>query len=227
MNFMSHYYFDRFVSSSPRVVGAVLPDLLRNADPQVKLRPKDFESLFLGKSYLEDLYIGWKRHLEIDRIFHNTAFFFAHTKALKAQLVPALAGLPIRPSFFAHIALELLLDHQLIMHKKVEIADFYSHLESTPDTQLTQFFAACGYAAEPVFINHYRQFISWEYIYKYTDIMQITSMLFSISKHLWHFDVQDEQRQAISAVLRDYALHSMSDYPLIYQEIQNQLHDFE
>lgn len=223
MNYLSHYYFDRSTVCPTIVVGTVLPDLLRNADSLVKIRPQQHLDCLLRTASSHDIYTGWNRHLAVDRIFHNSTYFFTHTKALKGLLSAVLTDLPIRPSFFAHIALELLLDYQLITKQEVSIDGFYKQLQAVPETALIDFFACCDYAADRVFIPYYHKFVGWLYIYDYQDLTKIARMLLSICKRLWKFDYTEEKVLAIAALLSQYAQEEMEDYSLIYQEIEAQL----
>lgn len=46
MNFLSHYYFERYTGHSERVLGGLLPDLLKNVDKGYNFQPQRYESLF-------------------------------------------------------------------------------------------------------------------------------------------------------------------------------------
>jgi len=74
MNFLSHFYFERFATNPERIVGGLLPDLLKNADKSFMLKPRQYEDELLNNPLLEQMYIGWNRHIEVDRLFHT------HTK---------------------------------------------------------------------------------------------------------------------------------------------------
>ena len=75
MNFLSHYYFERQNLNSNIVIGTILPDLVKNAEKEWNLFPQKNEELFNKDPKLNSLLTGWKRHLEVDLIFHSSDFF--------------------------------------------------------------------------------------------------------------------------------------------------------
>jgi hypothetical protein len=83
MNFLSHFYFERFATTPERVVGSLLPDLLKNADKNFVLKPNNFEDLLGSNPLQSDLLKGWNGHVEVDRLFHNSDYFFHHTHEIK------------------------------------------------------------------------------------------------------------------------------------------------
>jgi len=155
MNFLSHYYFDRHSLSSEQVVGSILPDLVRNADKGAHIKVEKKKDILLQDPKNALFYKGWVRHIEVDRHFHNASYFLHHTQAIKQELLSAFSELPIRLSFFSHIALELLLDYQLIKHKQVDVASFYAHLKNINPADLADFFAVNQYEGEALFFAHY------------------------------------------------------------------------
>ena len=126
MNFLSHYYFERQNQDSNMVLGTVLPDLVKNAHKDWNLYPQKNEALFIEDNQQNSLLRGWKRHLEVDLIFHSSDFFIAEMAKLKQLLLPILNDSPVRPSFLAHIGVELVLDHLLVVNGKININSFYA-----------------------------------------------------------------------------------------------------
>ncbi|HAT92526.1 MAG TPA: hypothetical protein DCS36_09060 [Sphingobacterium sp.] len=226
MNFLSHFYFERFATNPERMVGGLLPDLLKNADKSFMLKPRQYEDELLDNPLLEQLYIGWNRHIEVDRLFHNSPYFFHHTHQLKLKIQSSLAGLPIRPSFMAHIALELLLDHILTQNKAVSIDKFYAALVHVNEDAVRKFMKINQLSDIPKFEKFYHQFIEWAYIYDYAQVEKIAGALFNICKRLWKFEVSVEQRQLLTEQLISYLHTQMTDYQEIYQYIQYELVDF-
>src|SRR5258708_40311359 len=122
MNFLSHYYFDRDNTNSYHILGTVLPDLLKNADKSIIIHP---EKLSHPDQAINDIIIGWRKHLEVDRYFHSSDFFISRSHQLKNLLVLAIEGSPVKPFFLGHVALELVLDNLLITTGKVTVSGFY------------------------------------------------------------------------------------------------------
>ncbi|PUV21331.1 MULTISPECIES: ACP phosphodiesterase [Sphingobacterium] len=227
MNFLSHFYFERFATNPERIVGGLLPDLLKNADKTFVLKPRQYENELLDNPLLEQLYIGWNRHIEVDRLFHNSTYFFHHTHQLKLQIQSSLQGLPIRPSFMAHIALELLLDHILTQQRAVSIDKLYGAMSQVNEDAVRKFLKINQLSDIPKFDRFYHQFIEWKYLYDYAHMEKIAGALFNICKRLWQFEVQENQRQLLTEQLVSYLHHHMGDYQEIYQYIHYELVDFK
>ena len=99
MNFLSHYYFERYSPHAESILGALLPDLLKNVDKQYNFHPQRIEEQLFAQPKTRWISEGWYRHVEVDRLFHNADFFFRHAHALRKQLDPVVGHLPVRASF--------------------------------------------------------------------------------------------------------------------------------
>src|SRR5690606_20289303 len=97
---------------------------------------------------------------------------------------PHLKNTPIRPSFMAHIGLELLLDHLLIQHKMVDVNVFYKLLELVDRETVQKFLTLCGYEDSEKFFKFYEEFLDAHYISTYKDLDQILKALIFICKRV-------------------------------------------
>lgn len=227
MNFLSHFYFERFANSPERVLGGLLPDLLKNADKDFVLRPNNFEDELSKNPLHVDLLKGWNGHVEVDRLFHNSDYFFHHTHHIKQLIKDDLAGLEIRPSFFAHIALELLLDHLLVKKGAVSIDKFYTNLDKVNRDALNSFLKIIDLSDISKFNLFLDKFISAKYIYEYADINKITHALFNICRRIWDFKAENQIISSISDKLNRYMVEQLSDFQEVYRYIDYEMIDFE
>lgn len=223
MNFLSHFYFERYASNPERVVGCILPDLLKNVDKGYVFHPNRYEEQLFAHPLLVEMYKGWYGHVEVDKLFHGSDFFVEHNHQLRKKLDPVLEDLPIRASFMGHIALELLLDHLLIRDQAVNVGRLYEHLEHINRTILVKFLDIVGLEDTKPFMSFYDKFIAWRYIFEYADISQIHYPLFNIAKRVWDFEVDDAHREALTHELITYEKNHLSDYKYIYKYIQDNL----
>jgi len=223
MNFLSHFYFERYSRDPELVLGSVLPDLLRNADRGTTLQPQRWEEMFDNHPKLQSLYRGWMRHMETDRLFHNSTFFYGHTHELKVLLMPALDGLPIRPSFLSHIGLELLLDHLLLRDHLVHESDFYGYLAAADRDALIRFFQLCGIADTVFFFRSFNSFMRAQYVGTYRELDQVTEAMLSVCFRLWNVQPEQEVKDRISTVLRGYVDGLGEGYLRIFDEIRLRL----
>jgi acyl carrier protein phosphodiesterase len=225
MNFLSHYYFDRENQDSNLVIGTVLPDLAKNAHKDWNFYPQKSEDLFTADPILNSILIGWKRHLKVDILFHSSDFFSRHTANLKLGLLPILTDSPVRPSFLAHIGVELLLDHLLIEDRKIDINAFYDHLANVDEQGLTSFIEKCGGTDTEHFFKFLNSFKSSRYLLSYQKLENISYALQRICMRLWAHPFHEETVAQLTEQLTLYKEELEKDYLTIYEEIEMKLKD--
>ncbi len=223
MNFLSHYYFERYSHDPELVLGCVLPDLIKNADRNVNVLPQKYEDRFGNNPKLLSIYRGWIRHIETDRYFHNSAFFYEHTHQLKQLLAPLVENTAIRPSFLSHIALELLLDHLLLRHNWVQESDFYEYLAAADRDATDRFMRLCDVPQTTFFFTYFNSFMRAQYVGAYRHFDQITSAMISICRRLWEVQLSDRQHNQITEVLGNYTVTLNVSFPTIFEEVQSKL----
>lgn len=223
MNFLSHFYFERFAVDSEKVVGSLLPDLLKNVDKKYSFQIHKYEEQLLFHPKSNALYEGWLRHVEVDKLFHGSDYFYQHTHSLRKHIEHAVVDLPIRASFLAHIALELVLDHLLIKNNVLNVSRLYEHLANVDRAVLTSFLQKLGGVDIPQFYQYYDTFIQSGYIHQYAAIQSIAHALFAICKRVWTFQESDMHVQNLAQLLVSYEQEHLIDYKEIFLFIQDKL----
>lgn len=223
MNFLSHFYFDRHTLDPLQVVGIVLPDLVKNARKDWNIHPEKQETKFLNDSKLNSILIGWKRHLEVDKYFHSSDFFKEHTAEIRTAIVPILENSPTRPSFVAHISLELMLDSLLLTESIVDATHFYYFLSESDRESLDQFLALNNIEDTHIFFSFYDEFLKAEYLKSYREAHNIMHALNGICLRLWSDPLSETQKLQLTAVLIDYQVKLKSDYMRIFDQIEAQI----
>lgn len=223
MNFLSHYYFDRNSTSENLVLGTVLPDLVKNAHKDWNFYPQKSEALFISDKQLNELLQGWKKHLAVDAIFHSSDFFHTHTAQLKQYLLPILQDSVVRPSFLAHIGLELLLDHLLVNNRIIDINSFYGHLEKVDEGILLSFLQKCNCTEPDKFFGFFNSFKSSRYLLSYQKLENISYALQRICMRLWAHPFHETTVALLTEQLDSYKLILEKDYLSIFGEIENRL----
>jgi len=226
MNFLSHYYFDRYSKDDALVMGTVLPDFIKNTNKEWNLYPQKEESLFTADPSLNSYLQGWKRHIEVDRIFHNSYFFEARHLELKELILPVMQGSPVKPFFLSHIGLELVLDHLLIADDKINVQSFYDHLAKANNSSLALFLDKAGIESSDLFSNFMKNFLSSRYLLSYQKIENLTYALNRICMRIWPIPFNDGQLNGLTEKLRLFAKHLSKDYFSIYQEIEEEMKHF-
>ncbi|GGG96660.1 ACP phosphodiesterase [Pedobacter zeae] len=223
MNFLSHYYFDRTTNDANVVMGTVLPDLIKNAVKEANLYPQKNEFLFKGNPDEENLLMGWKRHLAVDLFFHSSDFFLEKTTELKQLIKPIVENTAVRPSFLAHIGLELLLDHLLVEHNLIRVNHFYDKLNAVKKESLSDFLEHCNLNKPEVFFNFLEKFISSKYLLSYQKLENISYALNRICMRLWPNTLNEKQLQQLTFELGIFKAVLEKDYLEIFREIEKKL----
>ncbi len=205
------------------VIGTVLPDLVKNAHKDWNFYPQKNEARFTEDSQLNSLLTGWKKHLEVDVLFHSSDFFNLHTAQLKQELLPILNDSPVRPSFLAHIGVELLLDHLLVINRKVDINSFYDHLTAVDDLKLDLFLKKCDAAETAHFFKFLNGFKSSRYLLSYQKLENISYALQRICMRLWAHPFDEETVSMLTKKLTSYKEELAKDYLSIFKEINSNL----
>jgi len=220
MNFLSHYYFDRNTTNCYHTLGTVLPDLLKNADKTIIIHP---EKLHHPDKNINDIILGWKKHLKVDRFFHSSGFFVERSHALKNLLAPAIIGSPVKPFFLGHIALEILLDSLLITNGEISTGDFYDHLDFCKTDVIKEFLNFSGLQDTDRFFKFYDEFKKSRYLETYAQNHQVTYALKRICMRVWTDPFTPEQEEKMTARLTAYRNALQVDFITIFDEISELL----
>ena len=223
MNFLSHYYFDRYTTDPNLVVGIVLPDLVKNAKKDWNLHPEKPEYIYPDFESVQSIRKGWGRHILVDKYFHSSAFFAEHTHKLKVALLPVLENSPVRPSFLAHITLELLLDSLLITEEVLDAHSFYDHLKNVEIEGLGSFLSTNRLDDLPKFFHFLNEFIKADYLHSYREPRSVVYALNRICMRLWKDPLTAAQKNELILILIDYKTSLEPVYLKIFEEISNRL----
>jgi hypothetical protein len=216
MNFLSHYYFDRDTTNCYHTLGTVLPDLLKNADKNLVLHP---EKLHHSDARINDIILGWQKHLEVDRYFHSSEFFITRSHELKLRLLPAITGSPVKPFFLGHIALELLLDGLLITTDKISVGSFYNLLDDCRERVIVEFLQFAGMKDTSAYLRFHENFLESRYLHSYSETQQIAYALKRICMRVWKDPFTPEHEGKMNAVLSVYQEEIDDDFMSIFDEI--------
>jgi len=222
MNFLSHFYFDRHSEDPHLVLGAVLPDLVKNARKDWNLHPERNSEL-VNSDFESSILEGWKRHMIVDRHFHNSVFFAEHTSEIKKAIIPALKNSVVRPSFLAHISLELMLDSTLLTENHIQTVDFYSHLRQSDREAINRFLKLSSIDDTTQFFNFFDKFIQSNYLETYRESYNIMYALNRICMRVWKDPLTASEIINLSDILNNYQQNMLGNYMEIFEEINLKL----
>lgn len=222
MNFLSHYYFDRYNTNSYEVLGSILPDLLKNADKNSNIFPEKHKEKFKQPHEIAILK-GWEKHLFVDKLFHNASFFLEHQHQLKLNIKETLKDTPIKPFFAGHIAIELILDHLLLKHQRIDVSKLYQHLNKVSNKEITDFLDLNKVKEQDQFFRFFELFKKEQYLKSYEDITNISYALKRIFMRIWPTPLTIQQENKLTQVLIDYIFDIEEKFIIIFDEIERQL----
>jgi hypothetical protein len=223
MNFLSHFYFDRNTTNPELVLGCVLPDLVKNANKSWNIHPEKKGHLFKESYKLKSILTGWQRHLDVDRYFHSSDFFIEHTQAIRKAVAPILTDSEVRPSFLAHISLELMLDSILLNLKKINAHHFYDQLAKVERESVKLFLELNKVTDTKKFFRFFDQFLEVNYLHSYSESDNLIYALNRICMRLWSDPLTNEQKLQLGVVLLDYQKNLESCYMHIFDDLEGRL----
>jgi hypothetical protein len=223
MNFLSHFYFDRFTSNPELVLGCVMPDLVKTANKSWNIHPEKKPHLFTASEKLESILRGWNKHLAIDRYFHNCDFFLEHTQAIRKMIAPILKDSQVRPSFLAHISLELMLDSLLLNLEEVDAFQFYDQLAKVEREVVKDFLELNMITDTSKFFRFFDEFLEVNYLHTYSKSENLIYALNRICMRLWPDPLSSEQKFKLNVVLLDYQEDLEGCYRHIFDDLDRHL----
>ena len=223
MNFLSHFYFDRHSTNPELVLGCVMPDLVKTANKSWNIHPEKKPHLFQESEKMQSLLEGWKRHLEVDRYFHNCDFFFDHTNAIREMVAPILRNSQIRPSFLAHISLELMLDSLLLNLEEIDAFEFYDQLAKVERTTVKEFLELNLISDTRRFFGFFDRFLEENYLHSYSETENLIYSLNKVCLRLWPEPLTIEEKFKLQVVLLDYQEHLETSYKNIFEDLDRRL----
>jgi hypothetical protein len=147
----------------------------------------------------------------------------SHTHHLRTAMVPFLEASVVRPSFVAHIALELMLDSLLLSEKSLNADLFYSYLNSADLKALDRFFDLNHLANTSIFYSFLDEFIDAQYLKKYSDPKEIVYAINRICMRVWDDPFNETQKLQLKAILIDYREKLKDEFMVVFDEIEGKL----
>ena len=175
MNFLSHYYLLEDKESIPKVVGNLLPDLMRGFTKiyRQEILPNQGE---IDSALLD----GISFHLLVDKVFHEHPFFVNQCEIIK-QKIDDMAIETSRSFIVAHVMLELIIDQYLMEEDLVAVDEFYQTLVfAEEENTLTPLNFTLNRQNSSKIIRIFKSFIEHKYAYSITDGKGISQALHHI-----------------------------------------------
>ena len=161
----------------------------------------------------------------VDRSFHNSLFFAEHTTCIKRAIIPALKNSVVRPSFLAHISLELMLDSALLTKNQIQSVDFYSRLKQSDRDAINRFLKLNNIQDTSQFFDFFDKFIQSNYLESYRESHNIMYALNRICMRIWKDPLTNDEILVLGEILNNYHHNLLGNYMEIFEEINLKLID--
>lgn len=193
MNFLAHYFFDR-TDNIYHNTGLVLPDLSRNFCKGHLQLKRDFDD-----HHFNALKTGSLKHMEMDRIFHNSVFFKDAVHEI-SQLLDKEAQWP-RKWFLNHVLSEIMLDRAIMDEHPHICPAFYSDLSLTDPQVIESFLMHNGVENHHLFGERFLKFQEYQFIFNY---QHNEKLIIALSRLYLRVGIQYEWQKADEDLLNHH-----------------------
>lgn len=197
MNFLSHYYFDEETNNAYFNFGLLLPDLVRNFTPSARL--KITEALAIGKAE-NQLLDGCRQHVASDKVFHSWTGFIEMMDVVTAEFRNTDTALR-KDWFVAHIGVELIMDHYLLIQHSGLAKRLYTDFEQLDMLLVKSFLSRNHLFNFESFQKGFDRFMEVRYLEKYHESASIVYALGRICNKVNLPPFTDGQKKILLVVM--------------------------
>ncbi len=177
MHYLSHFYTESPVAHPLFAAALTIPDLSGGFSRAYNKVIK--HSAYPEEENLRHIHSGILSHYEADKKFHYSPLFVQHTSlALQSFIEQGLNRNRLRLSVIAHLAVEMLIDRQILLENESLCFDFYSTIVQADETMLETYFMR--YGLESVKSSFFAKFIFFKqgrYLFLFKDLENIVYAL--------------------------------------------------
>lgn len=203
MHFLSHYYTELPENEPLFVVGLAIPDLTNGFSKAYNRTLKN--AALPADAELQNIHKGVLRHFEGDRKFHNGQAFMQEVKDTTNNFVETgLDRNRIRLSVVAHLAVELMIDRQIVRQHPDVCNEYYRLVDSADQTALFSYFNGFGLETEKmVFLERFTYFRQKRFLYLFNEIENIVFGLNRIYSSVTGTGFTESEKERFLTALRN------------------------
>jgi hypothetical protein len=155
----------------------VFPDLVRGYNQAMRKGVAAYAPVLPEN---QQLTLGIHKHHATDKVFHNMPEFTALQQALKAELNHAeLLGMLPRYWFWVHIAVEMMIDRNLLKLYPLLYVEFYEDLATVSQPVVEKYFSETGCKSLATdFFGNFKVFMERRFLQYYPSDEKFTEALF-------------------------------------------------
>jgi hypothetical protein len=208
VNYLTHFYFNQEIDDPLFHTGVAIPDILSGFNRRCRPDFERAQELANGDVTAAEasFYRGMCNHNDGDRIFHSSGFFKEQSSIIKTQFKRFnFPGMRLRLWFISHIALEILLDHSLLLAYPELANQFYRQFQSLTATDLSSKTLRC--IKEPrsgVGLSAYiEQFTKRRFLEYYQTLEGVAEAVHRVCLRARQDGFEGPQRATLISVLRE------------------------
>jgi hypothetical protein len=194
MHFLSHYYYE-LPAKSPLFVAALgIPDLTPGFSKAYNSVIKN--SVIHNNPDFEEIQKGILSHYKADKAFHNSPVFMNQlTLTTDAFLEQGLDRQRLRLSVIAHVAVELMIDRQILIENEQLCVDYYEKLNNASEEQISAYFDAFLPAdSKRNFLIRFKGFKQGRFLFLFNDIEKIVEGLSRIYQRVTRIEFTPHEK---------------------------------
>ncbi len=215
MNYLAHYYFDHRKKDPYFNLGLIFPDIIRNIVKGTKLNLNMDGALPNNEA---SLLKGCIQHVQSDKIFHAWEGFL-HAMEYVTQRIRESEHDIKRDWFVAHILVELIMDHHLILKHPNLASNLYTDLELVDTETLVAFLARHEFSNFDRFREGFDRFLKFRYLETYRESDNIVYAMGQISTKMRLDPFTDKQK----ALLKDIVHELTTQMPEYIGQLEDEL----
>ena len=204
MHFLSHFYTELPLNNPLFVAALAIPDLTPGFSKIYNSTIKGMQ--IPANARLAEVHKGILAHYEGDKRFHNSDPFMQQQHAFTQSFIAAgLNRQRLRLSVLAHIAVEMMLDRQILLQDGSICSRFYEIVDNADVDVLQNYFDSLSLEEQKqVFLERFRFFKQRRFLFLFDDIDNIVFGLNRVygSVTKTEFSVEEKRQFAV-------ALHNM------------------
>lgn len=203
MHFLSHYYTELPENEPLFVVGLCIPDLTNGFAKAYNRKLKN--AALPADVPLQNVHRGIMQHFEGDRRFHSSAAFIQEVKDTTHTFVETgLDRNRIRLSVVAHLAVELMIDRQIVRQHPNVCNEYYRIVDSADQTALFSYFNSFGLESEKmVFLERFAFFRQRRFLYLFDELDNIVFGLNRIYSSVTGTGFTESEKERFLTALRN------------------------
>lgn len=173
MHFLSHYYAELPNNNPFFVTGLIIPDLADNFT--IHYNRNILKNAVPINEHLNQIHEGILQHYIADKQFHSSEMFNEMVqKAIACFISNSINRSIHRVSFIAHIAIEMMIDRQILLHKSQYCQQFYATISEADTSIISEYFKQAGVSiAMQSFLPKFQFFRDKQYLYLFSDLNNI------------------------------------------------------